>query len=215
MTANDKTWLDALTDGQIIRDWVSLLTHFAAGTLYFSLIMAGYATSIGLSFIVIGIPLLLFCLASTRALAAMDQRLFAALLDLPVPDIADDLDPRGANLFQRIGLYLTSGTTWRSLIYLLLKFPVGIGALMASMFILPFLAFEVLILGPLTIDMRLASVRLLHAIAIGSHKIPGLLLPRGKRKRNRDFNRLQTPEYEDELEPEYYLDDDGEIVLRR
>lgn len=207
----DKTWLDALTDGQIIRDWMSLITHFASGMVYFMLVMMGYSVSLGLSFILVGIPLLLFTLASTRALAAMDQRLFAALLDLPAPEIADDLDLRGANLGQRLGMYLGSGTTWRSLIYLLLKFPIGIGALMASMFILPLLAFEVLILGPLTIDMRLASVRLLHGLAIGAHKIPGLLLPTGKRKR--DTSRLETPEAEEE--PQYYIDDDGEIVLRR
>jgi Putative sensor len=211
MTPN-KTWLDALTDGQIIRDWMSLITHFASGMVYFMLVMMGYSVSIGLSFILIGIPLLLFTLASTRALAAMDQRLFAGLLDLPAPEIADDLDLRGANLGQRLGMYLGSGTTWRSLIYLLLKFPIGLGALMASMFILPFLAFEVLILGPLTIDMRLASVRLLHALAVGAHKIPGLLLPTGKRKR--DTSHLETP-HDEELEPQYYLDDDGEIVLRR
>jgi hypothetical protein len=104
-------------------------------------------------------------------------------------------------------------TTWRSLVYLALKFPVGIAALMAAIFILPFLGFEMLILGPLGIDMRLATVRLLHGVAVGMHKFPGILLPSGNNeKRKRDLSRLETVE---SYEPEYYLDDDGEIVLRK
>ena len=69
----NRTWLDALTDGQIIRDWFSLIAHFALGVTYFSFFTFAYTMSIGLSFILIGIPLLLFTLASTRAIAAMDQ----------------------------------------------------------------------------------------------------------------------------------------------
>jgi len=207
---NNRTWLDALTDGQIIRDWFSLIAHFALGITYVSFFIFAYTMSIGLSFILIGIPLLLFTLASTRAVAAMDQRLFAGILDRPAPEFTDDVDVRGANLGERMGMYLGSMTTWRSLVYLALKFPVGIAALMAAMFILPFLGFEMLILGPLGIDMRLATVRLLHGVAVGMHKFPGILLPTGKRKR--DLSRLETVET---VEPQYYLDDDGEIVLRK
>ncbi|MBA3873130.1 MAG: sensor domain-containing protein [Anaerolineae bacterium] len=205
----NRSWLDAMTDGQIIRDWFSLIAHFALGMTYISFFIFAYTMSIGLSFILIGIPLLLFTLASTRAIAAMDQRLFAGILDRPAPEFADDVDGRGANLGERLGMYLGSGTTWRSLVYLGLKFPVGIAALIAAMFILPFLGLEMLILGPLGIDMRLASVRLLHGVAVGLHKFPGLLLPTGKRKR--DLSRLENVET---AEPQYYLDDDGEIILR-
>ncbi len=206
---NNRTWLDALTDGQIIRDWFSLIAHFALGMTYVSFFIFAYAMSIGLSFILIGIPLLLFTLASTRAVAAMDQRLFAGILDRPAPEFADDVDVRGANLGERMGMYLGSATTWRSLVYLALKFPIGIAALMAALFILPFLGFEMLILGPLGIDMRLVTVRLLHGVAVGMHKFPGILVPTGKRKR--DLSRLESVET---YEPQYYLDDDGEIVLR-
>ncbi len=205
-----RTWLDAMTDGQIIRDWFSLIAHFALGMTYISFFIFAYSMSIGLSFILIGIPLLLFTLASTRAVATMDQRLFAAILDRTPPEFADDVDVRGANLGERMGMYLGSATTWRSLVYLALKFPVGIAAFIAAMCILPFLGLEMLILGPLGIDMRLASVRLLHGVAIGLHKFPGILLPTGKRKR--DLSRLETVET---VEPQYYLDDDGEIVLRK
>jgi hypothetical protein len=212
MANRSKTWLDALTDGQLFRDWFSLIAHFFLGMAYFGFLMAGYATAIGLSFVLIGIPLLLFMLATTRVLAAIDRRLIGAILDEDTPDVADDVDTTGANLGERIGLYLGSGTTWRSLFYLLLKFPLGMVAFTAAMFLLPLLALEVLILGPLTIDMRLASVRLQHTIAVGLHRGSGLLLPAAKRKRARDVSRLET---RDADEPVYFLDDEGEIVLRK
>ncbi len=198
--SDNRTWSDALTDGQIIRDWFSLISQFVLGMTYISFFIFAYSTSISLIFILIGIPLLLFTLASTRAVAAMDQRMFAAILDEPVREFADDVDTRGANFGQRLGMYLGSWTTWRSLIYLAVKFPVGMVAFTAALFILPFLGFEMLFLGPLGIDMRLATPRLLHAVAVGLHKFPGMLLP--------------TESYERD-EPQYYLDDDGEIAIRK
>ena len=78
--------------------------------------------------------------------------------------------------------------------------------------ILPFLAFEILILAPLTISQRPITVRMLHWTARGLHRVPGLLLPRVKRKSGanwRDTSRLIEQERD---EPLYYLDDDGEIV---
>jgi hypothetical protein len=208
---HNKSWLDALTEGQIIRDWFSLIVHLPLGIAYLIFLVAGYGTSIGLSFILVGIPLLLFMLASTRAVAALDRRLVGAILDTPTREFTDEIDPRGANLGERLGTYIGSGRTWLSLLYLLLKLPLGVMSFTAAWLILPLLAIEVLILGPLTIDMRLISVRMLHWLALGFHRIPGVLLPTGA-KRKRDISRLETVEVE---EPRYYLDDDGEIMVRK
>ncbi len=203
----DKTWLDALTDGQVLRDWFSLIVSFALGITYLAFFAAGYAVSLGLSFVLIGIPLLLFMLASTRAAAAMDRRLMAAVLNADAPTMDEDPALQGMNLGERLGHYLGSALTWRSLIYLALKFPIGIFSFMFAICILPLLAIEVLILGPLTIDMHLISVRLLHGVTMGLHRAEGLLLPSRKPKRA-GRSRLELVEEE----PAYYLDDDGEII---
>jgi hypothetical protein len=203
----DKTWLDAITDGQVLRDWFSLIVSFALSITYLCFFVAGYAVSIGLSFVLIGVPLLLFMLASTRTAAAMDRRMMAAILNADTPDVDEEPAAQGTNLGERMGHYLGSALTWRSLLYLALKFPVGIFALTFALCILPLLAVEVLILGPLTIDMHLLSVRLLHGVAMGLHKFEGLLLPSRKSKRVAR-SRLELVEEE----PLYYLDDDGEII---
>src|SRR5258705_13032686 len=106
-----------------------------------------------------------------------------------------------------------SGTTWNSLIYLFLKMPIGIVTFSAAWLILPLLLLEVLILAPLTIDMRLISVRMLHWVAVGTHKFSGILLPTGNGKRKRDTSHLETRAERAqgvEDEPGYFIDDDGE-----
>jgi hypothetical protein len=203
---NDKSWLDVLTDGQLLRDWFALFAHF--------FLVAGFATAIGLSFVLIGLPLLLFMLASARKTAAMDRQLMAAILGHTAQEVEDDLNLRGANLGERLGAHLGSLTTWRSLLYLLLQLPIGCLTLMTAFTLLPFIALEVLILAPLTIDMRLLTVRILHGVATGLYRFNGLLLPTRKRKRAPDslHNRLEA---EDDGEVAYYLDDDGEIAAYR
>ena len=106
-------------------------------------------------------------------------------------------------------MYLGSGVTWRSLIYLLLKLPISVIAFTLSMLILIPLAVEVLILAPLTIDMRLISVRALHFSAVNLHKLNTLILPSPKGKRRP--SRLELVEEE----PRYVLDDDGEIYVAK
>lgn len=57
--------------------------------------------------------------------------------------------------------------------------------------------------------MRLISVRMLHWVAVGTHRFSGVLLPAASGKRKRDTSRLET---RDEAEPRYFIDEDGEIA---
>jgi hypothetical protein len=216
MAQNSRSWLDALTDGHILRDALSLLAQFIFGIFYFTLLAAGFATAIGLSFILIGIPLLLFVMASTRTLAAMDRAVMGSILDIDVPPVQEDIDMRGANLGERMGMLLGSGVTWRSMLYLLLKLPIGIAAISILMLLLPLLAFEVLILAPLTIDLRLLTVRLQRWSARGLFAINSAVLPNAKGKRAAEqaqrISRL-IDEYEEQ--PRYVLGDDGEISVAK
>jgi hypothetical protein len=212
MNDTSKNWLDVLSDGQLFRDWFSLIAHFFLGIAYFTILTVCFSVAIGTSVILVGIPLLLFSLAITRVLARMDRQMMGGLLDTDTPEVADDVDARGANLGERLGMYLGSATTWRSLVYLFLKMPIGILTFTAAWLILPLLALEVLILAPLTIDMRLISVRMLHWVAIGTHKFSGVLLPADNTKRKRDTSRLENRARDAENEPGYFIDDDGEIA---
>jgi hypothetical protein len=164
--------------------------------------------------VLVGIPLLLFMLASTRTLAALDRRLMAEILGVSAPPDFDDVDTRGANLGERLGMYLGSWATWRSALYLLLKFPLGIASLIASLVILIPLAIEVLILAPLTIDLHMFTPRLMRFAAVGLYRINNLLLPSGKAKRSR-LELVEEDAREADEEPRYYIDSEGEIAMHK
>lgn len=203
-----RSWLDALSDGQMFRDWLSLIASFFFSLFYVGFLSTMYVLSLSLVVVLVGIPLLMFTLAITRNLAVVDRQAMAAILNVPLREVADDVDPRGANLGERLGMYLGSMTTWRSLLYLAAKLPIGLLSISLAVLIVPVLAVELLILAPLTIDMRLISVRLLHFSAVNLTRLHGLLLPRQKSKR--DVSRLELREVE---EPRYYITDDGEIGI--
>ena len=211
MSDRPHSWLDALTDGQVLRDWLSLFGSIWISLLYITLLIAGFALGIGLSFILIGLPLLLFVLAGTRTIAAMDRKLMAAIIGIEdEPETLNDVDARGANLGERLGMYLGSIVTWRSLLYLIAKLPISMLAFTISMVIWIPLAIEVLILAPLTIDLHMFSVRLLHFSAVKLHRLNTLFLPTPKGKR-----RVSRLELVEEPEPRYYIDDDGEISMAK
>ncbi len=209
---NNYSWLDALTDGKVFRSWLALFANFWFGLVYVIYIVGGFALALSLSFVLVGIPLLLFMLATTRTLAQIDRRMMAEILDVDAPPDFDDVDTRGANLGERLGMYLGSWATWRSALYLLAKFPIGIVSFCLAWLILLPLALEVLLLAPLTIDLHLITVRLTRWSAIALYKINNWLLPSGKAKRP---SRLELVEEEIEAEPRYYIDAEGEIAVAK
>lgn len=212
---NERNWLDALSDGGVFRSWLALFGQMFLSIFYVSLLAVGYAASIGLTIFLIGLPLLLFTIASTRQLADIDRRMTGAILDMDTPRMAEDLDLRGANLGERLGMLLGSGITWRSLVYLLLKLPISIAAFFASLILLPLMAVELLILAPLTIDLHLLTARVLRWLAIASYRSVSWLLPnesKGRVKAKR--SRLErVDEYEDDDDERYYIDREGEIQM--
>lgn len=209
---NNYSWLDALSDGKMFRSWLALFANFWFGLAYFIFIVGGFALALSLSVVLIGIPLLLFMLATTRSLALLDRRVMATILDTAAPEDFDDVDMRGANLGERLGMLLGSMATWRSALYLLVKFPLGIASLIASIVILLPLAVEVLLLAPLTIDLHLLTVRLMRWTSVGLFKLNNFFLPKGKSKR---FSRLELVEDEPEDDLRYYIDGEGEIAVAK
>ncbi|MFN8372470.1 MAG: sensor domain-containing protein [Anaerolineae bacterium] len=218
------SWVDVITDGRIWRSLLYLLWTFFSGIGYLTFLSAGFGTAFGLSFILIGIPLLVLMFAGSRGLADFDRRLSGVFLDKPVLPLVNDI-PRAQSIFRRLGSLLGSPTSWLSIVYLLTRFPAGMFAMMALPIITPLLLLEVLILAPLGVTRGTISLHVVNGLANGIASFSNSLLPSAfeetrpprsseKSKRDmldRDTTRLQIID-EDEG---YYLDDEGEIVNRR
>jgi Putative sensor len=93
------------------------------GVAYFVWLVTGISTGLGLAITLIGLPILTLVLATIRPLLGLERSVANALLDARIP--AAPLTPGGEGLWNRTKAYWTDSSTWRGMLYLLGRFPVG------------------------------------------------------------------------------------------
>jgi Putative sensor len=123
----EPSWRASLKPLTTPRGWTQLTHHLLGlplGTAYFVWIVTGLSVGAGLAITLLGIPILTLVLANVRPLLTAERGLANALLGTRLPPVA--MAPRGEGWLGRLKAYWTDGTTWRGLLYLLLRFPVGI-----------------------------------------------------------------------------------------
>jgi hypothetical protein len=103
------------------------LTHhllgLPLGVAYFTWLVTGLATGLGLAITLIGIPLLTLVFATVRPLLAAERGMSNALLGTSIESAP--LSPGGQGLVGRFKAYWTDSATWRGIAYLMARFPVG------------------------------------------------------------------------------------------
>jgi putative sensor protein len=119
-------WRVALRPLITTRGWTTLthnLLGLPLGIAYFTWLVTGLATGLGLAITIVGIPILTLVFATVRPLLAVERGLSNALLGTEIP--ASGLAPAGEGLWGRFKAYWTDSATWRGIGYLLARFPVG------------------------------------------------------------------------------------------
>jgi hypothetical protein len=109
------------------RGWTAVTHHLLGlplGVAYFTWLVTGLATGLGLAITIIGIPILTLVLASVRPLLEAERAMANALLGTDLPRTG--LAPHGEGFLGRLKAYWTDATTWRGVGYLLARFPVGV-----------------------------------------------------------------------------------------
>lgn len=105
---------------------VYALAGLPLGTFYFCFIVTGLSLGLGLLVTLIGVPVLVLTLAGCRGLAQLERTLSVSLLGASMPR---EQSERGRGvLWRRLAGQLRSGSTWRELAYLLIRFPSGIAS---------------------------------------------------------------------------------------
>jgi signal transduction histidine kinase len=97
------------------------------GVTAFVLLTVGGALGAGLAVIWIGVPILLALLATSRAFAAFDRGLANRLLGTAIPAPAAQRS-HGGSLWTQVKALVRSPTTWRSILWLGLRFPLSLVA---------------------------------------------------------------------------------------
>jgi signal transduction histidine kinase len=108
-----QTWLNLLY----------LLLAFPLGLAYFIVLVVGVSTGAALAVLIVGLGILLATLAASRGMAAVERGLARAVLGVP---IATPPDQRGLQPHQRVLRWLRDPMTWKGLVFVALKFPLGI-----------------------------------------------------------------------------------------
>ena len=109
-----------------------LLLAFPIGLIAFLLLVIGASVGIALTIVWIGIPILLALLATSRAFGAFDRGLANRLLGTAIPAPAAQRH-NGGSLWTRGKAFIGSATTWRSILWMTLRFPLGVVAFGATL----------------------------------------------------------------------------------
>ncbi len=111
-----------------LRTWAGvayLAIGFLIGIGEFVFLVTGLAVGFGLSIVIVGIPLLLAVVTVSRALGAMDRSIANALLGAKIPTPPAHRHAEGP-LLQRLRAVVMAPSTWRSLGWLVLRFPLAL-----------------------------------------------------------------------------------------
>lgn len=192
-----RRFFDVPLRGQTYRNVAYLALSFPLGLAYFIGVTTGLSMGVGLLVTVVGIPVLILTLVGATMIAGFEASLARWLLDLDVAsprgvdDIGDTSIPLDlSGLLNRLQAFLSSPTTWTSIVLVLLKFVFGLvafvalvtyGAIVVSMLSAPFL-FDVssvtYLVGPFTVDTLSESVMVsivgILLLFVGLHVLNGL-----------------------------------------
>ncbi len=115
----------SLFDPQTYRNIIYLALSFPAGLIYFILLTVGLSLGFGLSFILIGIPIVLAVMLATQWAADVERSLSNSLLQTEIP-LASNSTLREMNGLGGMVRAALRGSSWKALIYIALKFPLGL-----------------------------------------------------------------------------------------
>jgi signal transduction histidine kinase len=118
--------------GQTWLNVAYVLLAFPTGLAYFIVLVVGISVGAALAVLIVGLGILIVTLSAWRAMAGIERGLARGLLGVPIPQPADRRD---LPLADRVSRWLRDPVTWKSLVFVALKFPLGIVSLAATGFL--------------------------------------------------------------------------------
>ena len=103
---------------------IYLLLAFPLGTAYFIFLVTGLSLGLSLPFWV-GIPIMIFMIIAWWGLVVFERQLAIWLLHIDIPPISRDTSS-GQSIWVQLKDHLSNPLTWKGLVYLFTRFPLGI-----------------------------------------------------------------------------------------
>jgi hypothetical protein len=105
---------------------VYLLLSFPLGLIYFLITVIGLSVGLGTLVIWIGLPILFATLFAIRGMATVERQLVASLLHFPMPVRYEEHSETRRSLLRDFRDMALDPHTWTSMLYMILKLPLGI-----------------------------------------------------------------------------------------
>jgi FtsH-binding integral membrane protein len=148
--AVDRDLLDLLfgpaTDAQTYLKLLYLLLGFPLGIAYFIFLIFGISLGAGLLVVFLGVPILIGVFFACLGLGAFERSMAQSMLRVSIPAPSRPVPAPG--IWPKLKSLFGDPATWKSLFYLLLKFPFGVAAFITL--VTTFSLSVGLILAPLT-----------------------------------------------------------------
>ena len=110
---------------RMYAEFAYLVLAFPLGLAYFVFLVTGVSVGAGLIVVWVGVPMLLGMLLSWRALGRFERLLHRSLLGVEIDEPHTSIRGDGS-LWQRTKRLLEDSVTWRTLLWLLIRFPAGV-----------------------------------------------------------------------------------------
>lgn len=111
--------------GQSYLNLFYLLLSFPLGVFYFVFLVTGLSLGFSLAIVWVGIPILLLVALSWWSLGSVERWMAVYWLKEDIPPMILP-SSEGKTLYERLKEFFTMPVTWNSLLYLILKFPLGL-----------------------------------------------------------------------------------------
>lgn len=120
-----KKFFRIYTNPQTYLNFLYLLFAFPLGLFYFVFLVVGFSLGLGLAILWIGLFILAGTMAASWGFCALERGMAISLLKIQIaPMETQAVGP--LTFWQRVKSFLTNPVTWKGLLFLLLKFPVGL-----------------------------------------------------------------------------------------
>ena len=122
--SKNRGFFGVVAEPQSYLNIVYLLLAFPLGTFYFVFLVTGLSLGFGLIITLVGIPILLLVLSGSWVLCRFERQVAITLLNEDIPLSVSR--PASGGLWSRVKALLKDRVTWTGVLYLFLKFPLGI-----------------------------------------------------------------------------------------
>jgi len=149
-------FFNVISDPRTYGALLFMLLALPTGIFYFVWTIVGISLTLGFAILIIGIPFALLFVASVRVLSHVEGRIVEGLLGVRMPRRLPAQNAAEETLMTRIKDALVDSRTWSSMLYLLLRLPLGV-------------VYFVLAIVGITVPVALAGGSLVSLVTNESH----------------------------------------------